>query len=160
MATPHLTAMRQSLWDAIENWPAFNDVFKQMWKFESVGAMREQDITPSRGKLPALAIVPSSGESGWVTNQEQEITYSVEIVIYTDRIDVRRGELLWQEMVRCFWQSAPSGTTRTYIAAATNDVMTASGPTATEIGEITAWRWPVTLKLHWNPRLDTDLLTI
>lgn len=153
MATPHLTAMRQSLWDAIENWPAFDGVWKQVWKFESVGAMREQDLVPSRGRLPAVAIVPASAESGWVTNQEQAINYAVEIVIYTDRVDIRRGELLWQEMVRCLWQTPG-------ILQVCTDVLTASGPTATEIGEITRWSWPITMKRHWNPRLDTELLTI
>lgn len=163
MATPHLTTMRQALWQAIDNWRPFQEgggVFRQIWRFETVGAMREQDITPSRGRLPALAIVPTSASSDWANNQQQGITYAVEIVIYTDRVDVRRGELLWEEMVRCLWQSAPTGSTRTYVAAATNDVFVASGPTVTEIGEISAWRWPVTMLRHWNPRLETDPLTI
>ena len=163
MATAALTLMRRSLWDAVDNWPAFADVFKQKWRFEDVGAMGVKRPQPSQGKLPAFGIFPATANSDWVTNQEQEIVYAVNLSIFTDRVDVLRGELLWQEMVRCIWQSAPAGTTQSYVLAACHDILTAAGPTVIEVvedREILEWRWQVTLKRHWNPRLDTDTLTI
>jgi len=166
MATPHLTAMRRSLWDAIDNWAPFNlegGVFKQKWRFEDVGAMGVRRPEPSTGKLPAVGIFPATPNSDWVTNQEQEISYAANISIFTDRIDVMRGELLWQEMVRCIWQSAPAGTTQPYVLAACHDIVTAAGPAVIEPyedAEILEWRWSVTLRKHWNPRLETETLVI
>lgn len=164
MATPHLTTMRQSLWDAINNWPDLINVFHRKWRFEDTGAMLLADFVPTVGELPSLAIAPTTAASEWATNQQQRIVYAQQIVWWTRGLSLLEGERIWQWLCRAIWQSSP-GVGSPYVLAATDEAPLLTGPASVQLPGVAGksamvrWSMTVTLSKRWNPRTDAGALT-
>ena len=110
MATPLITQLRQSLWSAINHWPALHGVFQRQWTFEDANAFIGADIIPAFGDLPLIAITPAPSASPWALNQSKQITCQFVIEIWTPHWELGRAEQLWQEIVTALFQAKPTAT--------------------------------------------------
>lgn len=154
-----LTKARQAVWSAIEDWPALRGRLKRTWRFEDSAAMQET-LEPTIGDLPALAIYPSkSPATEWIVHQTQRLPYTLELKLWTRNWTLLDGELLWEEITRALFQSAPTGQpTHVFLGTGHNGVEL--GPLAVSrqrLGDkgptVTLWQWSITLRIHWNPSL-------
>lgn len=165
MATPRLTSMRQAVWNAIDNYAPLDDVFKHKERHEDIGALKGTEWVPNMGQIPALEIRPASVGSPWFTNQNQKISYSLQVAVWSRTRDTRGLERLWELLLRAFWQATPTGTTQTYVMAATDNATFAAGMSFEEVpaanGSPSVWRSTGLIQLEklWNPRLETEALT-
>lgn len=111
-----LTDARESLWDAIDNWPAVQALglrqFRNEKKFGVVG------MAPTGlGDLPAISILPSSVKPEWATNRAMSFEYVLDVRIYTNYLDEAEDavEKIWQALYQC----RPDGETASYVKLAT-----------------------------------------
>lgn len=163
MATAHLTAMRQSLWDSIDNYTPLRDVFKKRYLMEGKEALAMQALNPSMKDMPAIAIGGGGGSTPWDTNSMQRWSYNCEIGIWTPHWDLKLGEKLLQLIVQSFEQSVPSGSTRSYVYAACSNVLITGfsrnpQPPADNDVVKTFWLLNVTLQKQWGPGVETATL--
>jgi hypothetical protein len=155
MPTPLLTRARQAVADAIQQWPTLSGVFRRRYLFEDDPGGIAGEPSPTLGDLPALGIYPDAAESPWVLNQAQEIRYPLRIDLWTRAWDVRRGEFLWEEIIKSLHQSLPTADGRVkrlvgFSSLAPRPIQLGkdqSGPTAT--------RWTFRVEVSagfWNPK--------
>lgn len=157
MAEPVLTKARQSVWAAIDDWPALQGKFRRVWRFDDAEALLEEP-TPSLGDLPALAIYPSyTPLPQWVLNQSQRIPYTLEAKLWTRHWSLLAGERLWEEIVRALFRSGPPGQT-SHVFQGTGHNGVDLGPLSVQRQRLdkqgplcTVWRWSISLQIHWNP---------
>ena len=158
--TPRLTAMRNSLWDSIENYAPLQDVFKRKFRLEGKDALQMALLNPSMADMPAIAIQALSGSSPWDTNSMMRFSYSCEIGLWTPHWDLELGEKLIEWIVRSFEQSKPSGSSRSYVWAACSNFIvgdfrrTPIPPAENEISK-TLWVLGITLQKQWGPGTET-----
>ena len=100
---PILTDARNSLWDAIDNWPAFSGVFKRKYKFNGDDS---PELNPNADQLPAIAIYPDPGVSRMVLNRAHQHDYRLLILVFTATWNLTKPDEYWQEIVKAAWQSA------------------------------------------------------
>ena len=163
MAVPHLTAMRRSVWSAIDNWDPFDGFFRLKYRGEGKGAMVPADLVPPLAKIPAILIEPESGNTPWTANQLQSISYALSVVVWTPGYSPLLGEWIWEQFSRMLYQAAPSGTTQSYVEAQSNNHSVVQ-PASTAILDadgnpyMRSWSWSLTLEKQWNPNSETEVL--
>ncbi|QDU60003.1 hypothetical protein Pan216_08400 [Planctomycetes bacterium Pan216] len=163
MSTSILTTARQSVWAAIDEWPALAATFRRKWKFEDTGTLQGPEPAPSLGDLPGLAISPASQRHQWAASQTSQILYALDARLWTRHWDVRHGEELIEEITKALYQSGPedsSAANLPFVEAATRyppesiqnisakrvHLARNDGPRAT------LWSWTIVLRIKWNPR--------
>jgi hypothetical protein len=154
---PILTRARQSVWDAIENWPTLAGEFKRTWKFDDPGGVAAEPV-PTMGELPALAIYPSEPTaSDWIVNQAQLVPYKLRAQLWTRHWRLETGERLWQEITQALFRCAAPGQP-SYVLRGTGYNGIDLGPLSARRARLadngphcTVWEWTIGLRIAWNP---------
>lgn len=105
MPSTQLTAARESLWDAITNWPATSG-----WKQYLATADPNLQIErgPSgRNDLPAVRIAPGSIKFEWQTQLYMDYSYVLDITVWQKTLPL--AEAAMQDLWEAILQSAPVG---------------------------------------------------
>lgn len=102
MPDPILTTARNSLWDAIENWPALEGVFKRQYKFDGDDS---PEVNPNASQLPAIMIYPDPGFARMVLNRAHEQDYKLLVMTFTSTWNLIKPDEYWQEIVKAAWKS-------------------------------------------------------
>ena len=170
MAVPTLTQMRRAVWSAVDAWPAFDGFFKRKFRLESRGALEPRDYIPAMGDLPCIAIGPAGvPATPWNSNQDQIITYAIEVTVWTRWRTVNTGEWIWEEFNRCVWQQTPPGSGTSYLFHTDHGQLadhTVTQPGGIQIADadgvqtMMRWSWGMTLQRLWNPRQETTALDL
>jgi hypothetical protein len=119
-----LTTARQAVWDAIDNWPALANTFRQKIRFEKssgtkLGLIDSEE--PSGQDFPCIAVSPSVVNPTWLGNQVQFRPYSLTITIWTAGWDsVNQNEQIWEDVINAIYKCKLPDDSDTYIGAATN----------------------------------------
>lgn len=170
---PILTQMRQAVADSLKNYLPLKQHKVFIHEFERPG--EAEKFTPDPGRLPMISIEPTSMQSPWVNNNEQEITYSLNVSLWTGQLLLTRMEAFWQLIHVALHKSKPNDSDpRSYIRRSPVIVnhMVSTDPSTVgmmRMGEGQSGPWvcyapiKVTLKGHWDPINDdettlTDLL--
>lgn len=143
MATPILTQMRREFWRAIGAYPDLLEEFKAVWKFDRSD---ETKPIPAIGQMPALVVDIRSASTGWVLNQEHEMTLPLALTIYTAGYEVVTMERLFEGIVKAAYTMAPP-----YRASGAVQIVTSLITNPVECR-----RWDVTLPIAgvlWNPSM-------
>lgn len=135
--TALLTIGRRSVWEAIDQWPALNGVFRAKYRGDAppdngtpIEAFTLRDAPTSQNELPAIAIAPATSEFDWILNQMGQNTYALAITIWTDGWTWPESERLWEETARAIFQSRPSPDSRvTYVSRPVSEGGTGHYPT-------------------------------
>lgn len=109
------TDARNACWNAVLNWPAFEDTFARRYKFDGDTA---PEVSPHADQLPALQLYPSSATSNQYTNRQHEETYGLVFLIYTAGWNPAESESIAKQIRKALWQSKPEGQP-TYVQSAT-----------------------------------------
>lgn len=156
MTTPILTAARQSLWDAIDNWSELATAFKSKWRFDTdIGHAFERIDKAGIGDLPAISIIPLDLQAQWALHVMMEFTDAYTIEIRAPRLAT--CEDLVEKLWRAVYQAAdPLTPTVSYVRAATGYHPKAIGPiqrSPIETKSIRCWqfRFNVGLRLRQDP---------
>ena len=165
-STPLLTAARQGLWNAIDNWPALASVFARKFRCEDKGQTQGAVPEPtSTMDLPAIAIYPASGDSPWITNAQQELTYALTLSIWTETWSLLAIERLYEQIVIAIQRSkdangleywrASTGPGAAIVSKLTIGQFAAAAQPVGENGPVASrWDLPVVLGIRWAPRGD------
>lgn len=132
-----LTVGRRAVWQAIDNWPALQDVFKA--KFRGEGDMPRsflpgervnlEDGPTSQNQLPAISILPATLETEWILNQLQQNSYGLAVILWTDGWGVTQSEYLWQQVIEAIFKCKPPGSPRaTYVNRTVDEGGTGHNP--------------------------------
>jgi hypothetical protein len=151
-----LTDARQAVIADLAAYSDWSTVVKRTYDWEdATPLMPDGALKMSYGDLPFCSIAPASGQSSWVSNQNQRIEYALAVELYTRWGDVKKGEELWEAFQRALWTgtNVPSVThyppNRISVAA--------SAPAQLDAGPLVRqWTWGVVLWLPWNPRLAAE----
>lgn len=156
MTTPILTAARQSLWDAIDNFSSLSSAFKSKWRFDTDVAHAFQQIERAGlGDMPAIAIIPIDVQAQWALHIMMEFTDAYTIDIRAPKLST--CEDLVEKVWKAIYQAAPVLTsTVTYVRAATGYLPKAVGPIqrnpiATDSLKCWQFRFNVGLRLRQDP---------
>lgn len=122
MATPILTTARNSVWDAIEHWPALIDnnrsVFVRRYKFDDDAA---PEVNPLPSQLPALALFPIEGQpTVQALQRKHQHRYNLQFQLFTSTWKLQNSDTYWIEIFKALFQSSPNNSNVTYIEAATS----------------------------------------
>lgn len=165
-----LTTARQSVWDAIDNWPALATTFKKKFRFEStqlraesVEATHRPDGPTSQADLPAIAIFPSAVFPKWATNLQKDHPYSLDIIYWTPGKHVDKSEEIWDELIKAIYQSKPeeNAAIDTYIKGGTGyAIPVGEGPSKISFVKLgkeqkvdaTQHQFTLVLRMMINPR--------
>lgn len=132
MASIDLTAMRRSLWEAINLWPAlklnpsdtYATAFKRTFTFDQgisgdvKGPPNWKSYEPTLGELPAIGIAPGSFSPKWDTNQQQDVMLAFDVFIWTDTWYYPAAEALVANVIDAIWQATRSGEQATIVKQA------------------------------------------
>lgn len=135
---PLLTVARESLWDAIDNWPELKrqpddvgaSIFNQLYRFDDEMPLLDE-IAPSLAELPALAIMPTSVTPAWYTNEMQTWPVLFDVVLWTQDWSLPEPEDLMEKVINAIYRataSSPPGNTVPYVKAATGYYPQRLGP--------------------------------
>lgn len=167
MALAKLTQLRQAVWDSIDNYEQLRGVFLKKFRHEDLHALATPDPKPGIGQLPSIEVRAATAGTAWSDNLQQTIAYTVNLIIYTPHLDYRIAERIWELIIRSIWQSKPEGESRTYLARLEgfqNNIENFSStltPGVIEAGsEVVKSEMTLTLKMFWNPRLETHELEV
>ena len=118
-----LTDARNAVWNAIDNWTALQNTFRQKIRFErSAGSklMLANTDEPTGVDFPAIAVAPSVVNPIWLGNQVQFRPLSLTISIWTAGWDsLPQNEEIWGNVLDAIYKCKPVGGGDTYIGAAT-----------------------------------------
>lgn len=153
---PLLTITRAAVWNAIDNWPAFADVWTR--KFDSMEDLEELALhDPGRSDLPAIAVTWGPTDAKWWTNIQQLWAQQLFVTFWlpADQQDLAEQRLL--ELTNAIYKSAPVETPNvSYIRRAVGRPPTANSPVTLEyvsLGraqQFHAIRGQIALKLTGN----------
>jgi hypothetical protein len=148
-----LTDARNALWDAIDNWPSFADVFKRSYKFDGDDS---PEINPVLAQCPAIAVYPDPGTSKEVLNKIYEHSYHLLILLFTPTWSLTLPDQLWQELIKAAWKS-DGGSGVPYVKAATgfypeNNFTVEQDRIFLKDGKATLTTLRLTLKVRFNPQ--------
>lgn len=156
MTTPILTAARESLWDAIDNFSALSTAFKSKWRFDTdIGHAFEQIDKAGIGDLPAIAVIPIDVQAQWALNVMMEFSDAYTIDIRSQKLST--CEDLVEKVWKAIHQAAdPLTPTISYVRAATGHLPKAVGPiqrNAIDTKSLRCWqfRFTVGLRLRQDP---------
>jgi hypothetical protein len=168
-----LTLARQNLWAAIDATPAVKSQLKRMYRFDStdpagnvVGALSQYPPKPAAADMPALALMPTRGDTPWNANQSQKLSYSLEATLWTPTWNLPPAEALWEAIVVCWWKTVNTATGIEYWRGNPSasqgvwdmDIRTFTfqpwkiEPDNPDSPFATRLDWSVTLVQNWNPR--------
>lgn len=116
MSNP-LTDARNSLWDAVNNWPALTGQFKEKFRVDD-SSQSMSDITPSDGQMPTLVILGTGIKPDWETNEMQAWHIVYALTIFTPLDQPLAEQLVW-EVIRAVWQSHAEDDPVPYVKRAT-----------------------------------------
>jgi len=118
--TNKLTTVRQSLWDAIDNWPALATTFQKKAKNdEELPSLDLDKDAPEQDCCPAIAIWPQTEDPRWFENANQLVTATYEIRVWTNGWILEPSEEIAWEIRNAIFRSKPTGGTDTYIKTET-----------------------------------------
>lgn len=121
MATElNLTAARNSLWDAIDNYPGTSGAFAQTIRFNKEESLvQEMGKPPSISDFPAIMIKPASCSPEWWTHEMANWPVVYDVHIWTQDWALPEGETLIEKVLEAFWRATPPDSTVTYVKQAT-----------------------------------------
>ena len=118
-----LTDARQAAWNAIDNWPALENAFRQKLRYEpsTTGKLGIADSDePSGVDFPAIGIFPSVVNPTWLGNQVQFRPVSLTVSIWTRGWNsLLTSEQLWEDVIDAIYKCKLPDDSDTYIGAAT-----------------------------------------
>lgn len=167
MALPLLTQMRELVWYAVDHHAALNAALAAKFRWDDSGAtLSPETFAPAIGELPGLSIFGTDAATPWLTNQQQMIGYGLTCELWTPELNLRRAELIWQLFSRAIWHET-TGVRRTGLI---EDIVV-TGPAnfarvgvatddESDVGWMIKCQWNLTLHTRWNPRTDSDSLTL
>jgi len=127
MPAPYLlTTARESLWQAINLWPSLKvnpsdvnaSVFSQQYMFDDEMIPMEE-LEPSIGEMPAIAIAPTVVDPKWYLNQMQTWNTAFVITIWTANWMLPQPEMLIEEVINAIYRQNVVGTTVPIVKQAT-----------------------------------------
>lgn len=161
MAFAKLTQLRQSLWDAVDNYAPLQQYLGsdgRRVRHEDDSPLLPIPYVPSAGDLPALEIVPPTADTPWYRNQTQMNSLAIRLNAWTVSTDVREAEFYWELLNASFWQAKPAGSSISYVHAVadphslvqstTFTLIDVPEPEAIQCIQITM---AIMLKVQWNP---------
>lgn len=116
-----LTPMRESLWNAIDNWHELQGAFKRRFRFDDEKPDRG-DVGPGPNDLPAIAVFPASVDPEWMTHVDSKWLVAYSVQLWTKGWHLPTAEQLSEKVVRALFQCndpASPGGALTYIRQAT-----------------------------------------
>ena len=113
-----LTVGRRAVWEAIDNWPALQDVFRAKYRGEAhtegynpPEALSLRDAPSSVNELPAINVSPATNEFSWLWTQFGQNEYALAVTIWTPGWEWSLSEWLWEQCIKAVMQSKPAGST-------------------------------------------------
>ena len=172
--TGRITRARQCLWGAIDATPAIKNQLNHMYRFDQTdqGADPTGPVqpmippAPGIGNMPALALWQSSGATPWNLNQSQKLSDVIQCSLWTPHWNLPPAELLWEQIVICFWQTINPATQVEFWRGDPNNGFaiwnmeqgnyTLRPYKVEPDNKSSPWGvqmdWPVTMYQNWNPR--------
>lgn len=118
-----MTVARQSVWDAIDHWPALENKFRQKLRFSpsvSGKLTAQESDEPSGADFPCIAIAPSAINPLWLGNQIQFRPLSLTVTIWTKGWNsIAQSEELWEGCIDAIYKCKLPDNSDTYVGAAT-----------------------------------------
>lgn len=153
---PLLTLSRSAVWDAIDNWTDFANVWTR--KFKTMADLEELALhDPGVADLPAVAVTWGPTQPDWWVNIQQQWAQQLFVTFWlpADQLDVAEWRLL--QLTSALYKSAPTETPGvSYIRRATGRPPSKNGPVTLEqvaIGrtqQLYVWRGQIALTLTSN----------
>ncbi len=114
MTSTRLTDARQSLWDALTNWPATSS-----WKrylAEGDPNLQNEKGPTSRQDLPAVRITPTRVQFAWETQLYMQYDYVLDVTVWRSTLAEIEASMqdVWEAIIRCH----PDDSTVPYTRAA------------------------------------------
>jgi hypothetical protein len=116
--SPRLSAIRGAVWDSIDNWSPFEDVWTR--KFKTSGDVEELALhDPGLADLPAIAVSWGNVGQNWWTHREQKWPASLNVVFWLPADQIEIAEWRSQQIVECLYRATATPGGLTYLRAAT-----------------------------------------
>lgn len=147
-----LTGIREALWTDLNI--AWSGQFKRSYDLEENMPPLGQGGRPrvTVGDLPCVMIVPATVQDDWFSNQEREVFYSLNIMLWTKNLKVSTAEQLWQLAVTRFMATTNQLVTDTNFNPVRIGVYTRTVGSIEDNQLATLWTLPVVCMYRWNPR--------
>lgn len=110
--TSPLTLARDACWKSIENYAPLNDgngnsVFRHLMKFDERNDVRDE-IEPSIGQMPALALLARTTNITWKENQAQQWAFTLQAMLWTKGWTLPDAEKYSWLVVKAVYTEGPS----------------------------------------------------
>jgi hypothetical protein len=160
--TPLLTAARNAVWDAIDNWPAFAAAppIAAAWtrKFKTAEDIEELGLhDPCAADLPAIAVTWGPTVADWWVNVQQQWGQQLFVTFWLPANWEQVAEWRLMQLTQAIYQSAPVETpTVSYVRRATGRPPSKNSPLSLELvsigrsQQLKAWRGTIALTLTAN----------
>jgi hypothetical protein len=117
MGDLNLTAARNSLWQAIDNWPDLVGVFAQTFRWNE--AVDFQTDEPSPSDFPSLSIRPTTLKPEWFNNDTQQCSLLVNVRLWTQDWTLPEPERRIEQVLDAIYRCVPPDQKQTYVQLAT-----------------------------------------
>lgn len=112
-----LTTLRRSVWQAINEWPALQDVFRRKNDFDNGQAAGMPAAAPvAICDLPAIEIFPTTLNPEWETNRAKRMPYVLQCNVRTAILS--EAEWILPQVWAAIHRSAPEGSAVPYVKTA------------------------------------------
>jgi hypothetical protein len=158
----NLKLARNSMWDALHNWPETTGVFVTEFDFNQ--AVDQIDIVGgvpviSISDFPAIAIMYSSMTPEWFAHEQARWTLLFSVCIWTQDHAYPEGEDLIENVWDALYRATPAGETVTYVKKATSfypKLVQSGQPLFVQVGprgetKATLWRFGIGLQENKDP---------
>lgn len=118
---PILTKTRNAIWAAIDNWSEFTVAGVPVWsrKFRDASDIEELSLhDPCGADLPAISVTWGPTNPEWWVNVMQNWPQQMFVTFWLPAHQLDLAEQRAVQLTRCLYQSAPAGSTVSYIRAA------------------------------------------
>lgn len=155
-----LKSARNAVWDAVDNWSAFDGVFNQTYRFDEDAEVDPENpqplVNPTPDEIPALAIYPDPSNGKMVTNKQHEIPYKLIALMWTNTWYLDTSDYYSIEFYKSLWQS-DGGTGTPYVKAVTkfwpmNEFSISQRRIWVDETKATLTRIGVTLRVRFDPQ--------
>lgn len=123
-----LTKVRRAAWDAIDHWSEFTE---DTWarKFRDDVDLDELSLhDPARFELPAIAITWGPTQPEWIAHTVQGWPSTLVVTAWFPAHQSTLAEYRAWQIVRALYQCAPSGSSVSYIRAASGQIPSKNSP--------------------------------
>lgn len=115
---PRLGLIRGAVWDSIDAWEPFTDVWAR--KFKSGADVEELALhDPGLADLPAIAVSWGNIGTNWWTHREQKWPAALNVVYWLPADQLAVAEWRAQQIVEALFQAKGEGQALTFLKAAT-----------------------------------------